>query len=68
MKIRFTQSYRGYKRGDVVEVTQRLGTILQEHGFAIADHQQALIEGLPAQLPTERGVAPRPEIRTATTR
>jgi len=68
MKIRFTQSYRGYKRGDVVEVTARLGQILAEHGVAVEESQQALPATLPTLLPVERAEAAQGEIRKATTR
>ena len=43
-KLKFTRSWRGYRKGQVVEIAGGLATQLVAQGVAIEDRQQDLIE------------------------
>ena len=61
-KLRLLTSYRGYRRGDVIEATPALAAHLQGAGIAVRETQGDL---LPAET-VERAMAARVNVRTAT--
>jgi hypothetical protein len=61
MKVRLLQQYRSYKRGDIIEVSQRMAVELAEHGIAVEDKQAQL--GIAER--REAAVAARVNVRTA---
>ena len=61
MKIRLLQQYRSYRRGDIIEVSQRMADELAESGIAVEDKQA----GLEICKRREAAVAARVNVRTA---
>lgn len=54
-KLKFTRAWRGYRKGQAVEIAGGLAVQLVAQGVAIEDHQQPLIET----------AAVEPEVETA---
>jgi hypothetical protein len=61
-KLRLLTSYRGYRRGDVIEATPALAAHLLGAGIAVRETQGDLI---PAET-TERATAAQANVRHAT--
>jgi hypothetical protein len=61
-KLRLLTSYRGYRKGDVIEATPALAAHLQGAGIAARETQGDLI---PAET-VERAMAAHVNVRTAT--
>ena len=52
-KLKFTRAWRGYRKGQVVEIAGGLATQLVAQRVAVEDHQGELIETAAVERPTE---------------